>query len=104
MLVVITLYIFILIEALKKVNELKKVQRGLESNNNLRYFRGNNNDHEVSDDIAEQPRKFNFLHCCFSNVDDVQKNSKRKHPSKWKAIKIVLFTTLSFAVTWVKKF
>ena len=38
--VVVCLYLLILGKALKKVNEYKKAQNGVETENHLRYFRG----------------------------------------------------------------
>lgn len=92
------LYILILSKALKKVNEFKRARAGVETDNNLRYFRGSSNELEDTSDTITPLRttqKLNCFNCC--NVE----KSNKKQPSKWKAIKIVIFITGSFVVTWV---
>ena len=101
--VVVCLYLLILGKALKKVNEYKKAQNGVETENHLRYFRGGGaSDQEDNSDTITPLRttqKLNCFKCC--NFEDSNKTDIAQ-PSKWKAIKIVLFTTGSFVLTWVK--
>jgi hypothetical protein len=110
--VVIVLYTFILYEALKKVSELQRATGGVETSNNLRYFRGSTADVRQtieSDTVAplRQPSNATSLRCwcCKSETkEDGNSMTPKRQPSKWKAIKIVLFTTGSFVFTWVSEF
>lgn len=84
MLLVIILYSIILNSAIKKVSELQKASslHGTQSsNNNLRLFRG-----------------------CQNVIDTKDPQGKQTEPSKWKATKVVLFTTGSFFFTWTPWF
>lgn len=112
---VLTLYSIILCKALKKVSELKKATsaRGAQSSNNLRIFRGSNvvmNQIERAHSEApltqqqKPPKHKIFSWCCIQN--EVSSNNaapvpSKREPSKWKAIKVVMFTTGSFFFTWV---
>lgn len=129
--VVIILYSIILRKALLKIGELKSATsvvnatNGIETSggNNLRYFVGSR-----VDMVAEQDQdattavplrhtsKSTSLRCCCwrcSKTDESSETNiaiegavltatpKRQQPSKWKAIKVVMFTTGSFVLTWV---
>lgn len=111
---VLILYSIILYKALKKVSELKKAtsSRGVESSNNLRIFRGNNvvmNQTERAHSEApltqqQSPQRNIFSWCCIKNegsTNNPTSVASKSEPSKWKAIKVVMFTTGSFFFTWV---
>lgn len=102
-LIVVCLYLLILSKALKKVNEYKNAQSGVETENNLRYFRGGGASDQEDNSESITPfrttQKLNCFKCC--SFEESNKSNKTQ-PSKWKAIKIVFFTTGSFVFTWVK--
>lgn len=85
---VIVLYSIILYRALKKIIQLSDTEMGGESKvagQSLRIFRGKGTiSEEPNSEQPETPRQI--------------QNSKA--PSKWKAIKVVVFTTSSFVITW----
>lgn len=91
-LVVVVLYSIILYRAIRKIIELKEADEGTTTESGLRIFRGKGN---------------------VSNIPNAEDNSsvrgsgnKKKSqlpintPSKWKAVKVVMFTTGSFVITW----
>lgn len=98
--VVITLYLIILKHALRKIVHLKNGgEYDINNPHNLRIFRGRP---QIPSPIATEsdtPAK-GFLAKFFKNKPSHPVNS----PSKWKAIKVVLFTTSSFVVTWTPYF
>ncbi|KAG5671916.1 hypothetical protein PVAND_002085 [Polypedilum vanderplanki] len=132
--VVIILYSIILRKALLKIGELKKnatsainATNEIETSNNLRYFVGSRADIAAEQDQdamtavpLQQPSNSTNLRCfcwrCSRTANSSENNNviegtvlttmtpKRQQPSKWKAIKVVMFTTGSFVLTWVPYF
>lgn len=131
LLLIIVLYSIILHRALKRVVQLRKAAKAQNNNGaggavdgagltqgGLRLFRGGSS--QILDDIsrtgnleddAEQPQtkmgKFRSFLCCGKKetVKSVNlRKNKAQQLSKWKAIKVVLFTTGSFFITWVPYF
>ncbi|CAH0551831.1 unnamed protein product [Brassicogethes aeneus] len=95
-LVVIVLYLVILFHALKKIFQLQNLNKQSsnqqeEKINNLRMFRGNAKNKGTR---TPPPKKG------FSRVFKKAPLKSVNTPSKWKAIKVVLFTTGSFIGTW----
>lgn len=127
-LIIIGLYGSILCTALRKIRELKNAtnapERGASTSNNLRYFKGSTNNildqstspAAVDDELAtlqgNQPVSksfYNYFCCCLNRKrksDEFKDDSHQsnRQPSKWKAIKVVMFTTGAFIVTWVPYF
>lgn len=112
-LVVIVLYSIILYHALKKIIQLRRAANQSDApancetgENKLRIFVGRTNTSEASDteDIqtGDTQRKENV----FKKLFFKKKNTPidLKAPSKGKAIKVVLFVTGSFVITWVPYF
>ncbi|XP_037949872.1 glucose-dependent insulinotropic receptor-like [Teleopsis dalmanni] len=129
---IIILYGIILKKALGKISEMKSHQNGAitqsdDSKRQLRYFRGNSNklknstrsaaivntedgtsDKRISyiqeeviiDETTNSKRS--FFNCCRRST--TLKISSVYSPSRWKAIKIVVFTAGCFFVTWVPYF
>ncbi|KAF5305046.1 hypothetical protein FQA39_LY09308 [Lamprigera yunnana] len=90
--IVITLYSIILHRALKKVIELTEAHTNRERlpaiENSLRIFHG-----KGSNFVAPDAKQVTHV------------TSKKMYlPSKWKAIKVVVFTTGSFIITWFPYF
>ncbi|KAF2904743.1 hypothetical protein ILUMI_01431 [Ignelater luminosus] len=90
-LTVIVLYSIILYRAIKKIIQLKEADKGTATESGLRIFRGKGS-------VLNAP-----------NVEDnssIRASGNKKSqsplntPSKWKAIKVVMFTTGSFVITW----
>lgn len=99
------LYLLILSKALKKISEFKRARNGVEiDNNNLRYFRGSANDLEDISDTHTSLRTTEQINCFKCCSFESSNKTHTKQPSKWKAIKIVIFTTGSFVLTWVPFF
>nr|AIK28864.1 putative serotonin receptor [Aedes aegypti] len=113
LIVVIVLYSIILQKALRRVAQLKKA--GLEQQGalagNLRLFRGGGTAAASAPVAAEQPladehrKPTKCFRCCKKRspktIDD---RNTGKHPTKWKAIKVVMLTTGCFVVTWLPYF
>ncbi|XP_055678308.1 5-hydroxytryptamine receptor 1A-alpha-like [Lutzomyia longipalpis] len=116
-LLVVVLYGIILYHALRRVIELKKATQGVQ-HGELRMHVGAStqtlNDETVAPGVATtsdteeplQPRRrfFRFLSRRRTNGRENVRQATGKSPSKWKAIKVVLFTTGSFVFTWVPYF
>lgn len=108
--VVIILYSIILYRALKKVSELKQAtsgQSGTEAANNLRYFRGSAANLSQLPEVEPAAVEPSTGFCCWKSkrtADEVAMKVPKRQPSKWRAIKIVFFTTGSFVITWVPYF
>jgi 7 transmembrane receptor (rhodopsin family) len=113
---VLVLYSFILYQALKKVSELKKATsdpKGTETANKLRYYRGST---ATLSQLQEQESSIPLRQQSNDNSPWLKSKSKsnetalaaspvsNREPSKWKAIKVVLFTTGAFVFTWVPYF
>lgn len=100
---VIILYSIILYHALKKVVQLKtagKEQNTTQTNeNDLRIFRGKTALNKNDDIETEQNNKENFFNRYFK-----KQKPENNEPSKSRAVKIVLFTTGSFIITWIPYF
>ncbi|XP_018563862.1 glucose-dependent insulinotropic receptor-like [Anoplophora glabripennis] len=105
LLVVIFLYSIILYHAIKKIIQLQQQTRNRNNTNiqedissgNIRMFRGGGNTSENE----EQPQvKEKGILRFFKK----KPSSSVKSPNKWKAIKVVLFTTGSFVLTWCPYF
>ncbi|XP_055621596.1 5-hydroxytryptamine receptor 1B-like isoform X2 [Toxorhynchites rutilus septentrionalis] len=110
LIVVIVLYGIILHKALRRVVQLKKAGREQQGAlaGNLRLFRGGataasspNLDSERPLTEGEQKSPECFGWCCKKSSSKPTDTRTGKHPTKWKAIKVVLFTTGCFAVTWL---
>lgn len=116
------LYGIILYHALIKVMQLKKATsniNGTQTTNNLRVFRGGqsmqrgtstatiiddqNQMSETEEPLQPTNRFLRFFSRKPKKNIDVKTNTG-KSPSKWKAIKVVMYTTGSFTITWVPYF
>ncbi|ENN70236.1 hypothetical protein HUJ04_013097 [Dendroctonus ponderosae] len=89
--IVMVLYSIILYHALVNIKQIQcsiytvnTISEQLEALENLRMFKG----------TVEVPMK------PVKRKSEGRKPSQTKAPNKWKAVKIVLFTTLSFLLTW----
>lgn len=113
----VILYSIILYHALKKTAQLKSAAHNVHgtSSGNLRIFRGGihsstpseRSSHEAAPIATQTPMsESEDSGCCFM----CRRNRTQRptppiyNPSKWKAIKIVLFTTGAFSVTWLPYF
>lgn len=95
-LTVVILYSIILFHAIKKIVQLKHSGRaGGATTSNLRMFRGGAVQ-ESPESEATVPQKKSLADRIFRKAP----SPTVKSPSKWKAIKIVLFTSASFVITW----
>lgn len=109
--IVIVLYSIILYHAIKKIVQLQRSDRdrrrhpqggGITTHQNgLRLFRGgtsNNAEQAASDEQSHRkPTGAGLL----SRIFQPRKPSAEvKSPSRWRAIKVVMFTSLSFVITW----
>ncbi|XP_062538231.1 5-hydroxytryptamine receptor 1A-like [Armigeres subalbatus] len=112
LIVVIVLYSIILHKALRRVAQLKKASREQQGAlaGNLRLFRGGAAASATSVvATAEQPlseehhKTTKCFQCCKKRSTIVSRGSG-KHPTKWKAIKVVMLTTGCFVVTWLPYF
>lgn len=97
LIVVIVLYSIILFHALKKIFQIQQINTTTRPNQDegfkdLRMFRGRANQSEEPSD--ELPKKG------ILQIFRKKPSSSVKAPNKWKAIKVVLFTTGSFVITW----
>jgi uncharacterized membrane protein len=96
-LIVVVLYSIILYHAVKKIAHLQDSDNNRNatnsSTNNLRMFRGRG---QVAQTEETNSKKRNI----FARIFMKNPSTSVKTPSKWKAIKVVLFTTGSFLVTW----
>lgn len=124
--IVVILYSIILRTALKKVGELKKatsviatnaIETG-DNNINLRMYRGSSVDLRQTVDREQEStaplrkrsksKSLRCFWCCssssktFTPENIAMTMTPRRQPSRWKAIKIVMFTTGSFVITWVR--
>ncbi|XP_055529190.1 5-hydroxytryptamine receptor 1A-like [Wyeomyia smithii] len=116
LIVVIVLYSIILHKALRRVSQLKKASRDQQGamSGNLRLFRGGNAAASNSNLDSEQPlaeahpKPTKCFRCCrkqpSKTYDGQPAAITSKHPTKWKAIKVVLLTTGCFALTWTPYF
>ncbi|KAL7020009.1 hypothetical protein ACKWTF_011342 [Chironomus riparius] len=124
--IVVILYSIILKKALKKVGELKKATSFIATtaietgDNNLRIFRGSTVDLRQTVDRDQdttaplrkhsKSKSLRCFWCCSSSSKTYAPENiamtmtPRRQPSRWKAIKIVMFTTGSFVITWVPYF
>lgn len=116
LLVIIVLYSIILYHAIKKVMQLKKAQenhQGAQAGT-LRLFRGgrgstmtlDNDNHlsETEEPLAPRNKFLRFFSRKSKPNSDTTPAVPSKAPSRWKAIKVVMFTTGSFVITWVPFF
>ena len=115
-LLVAVLYSIILYRALKTVKELKKATGtwGAEvpTNNSLRIFRSSSsymNQSDINSAVTQQhPQDAHYSYCCWKHNNLTPGNPisvpNRNEPTKWKAIKIVMFTTGCFIFTWMPCF
>lgn len=104
LLTVLVLYSVILYHAIKKIITLQRAARAEAQNkvvtteNGLRIFRGKTN---VSDSETEDTNpSTNPQKGLFRRVFMRQPDSNVKSPSKWRAVKVVMFTSGSFLITW----
>jgi hypothetical protein len=89
-------------KAIQKVNELKKATLEIDTDNQLRYFRGSSADMLRASENENVKRSFTSIFCCWEQKSSSQiEELRRKPPSRWKAVKIVMLTTGCFLVTWV---
>lgn len=89
-------------KALQKVNELKKSTLRMDTESDLRFFRGSNADILRASDSENLTRSFTNIFCCWEKkTTNKIEEIRRRPPSRWKAIKVVMLTTGSFLVTWV---
>ncbi|XP_031340660.1 5-hydroxytryptamine receptor 1A-like [Photinus pyralis] len=89
---VIVLYSIILYRALKKIVQLSETDAETEAKvagQSLRIFRGKGT-------VSEDP--------ILDQTQSAKQSKIPKPPSKWKAIKVVVFTTSSFIITWCPYF
>lgn len=94
---VAVLYSIILYKAIGKVVQLKSANKQAQNNeNDLRIFRGKRAMNE--NEAESQPKETNIFNRYF------KKPKEPGEPSKSKAVKVVLFTTGSFIITWVPYF
>lgn len=104
-LVVCVLYSIILYNAIKRVIHLKNMDENQTdiTQKRLRTFRGKPNVKQtISNGSVKNTRCFfKKLGKKMTVTTDIQYSNDL---SKWKAVKVVLFTTLSFVVTWVPYF
>lgn len=100
---VIILYSIILYHAINKIVILQKAAEAEAENkvdptdSGLRIFRGRGN---VSDSENEEPPGQREEKSLFKKIFTKRPSNNVKSPSKWKAIKVVMFTTGSFLITW----
>ncbi|KAJ8976336.1 hypothetical protein NQ317_000041 [Molorchus minor] len=102
-LIVIFLYSIILYHALIKIIQLQRSENTnttIEdlSSGNIRMFRGHSN---RSESEAENPQENKNI---FKRFFKKKTSTSVNTPNKWKAIKVVLFTTSSFIITWCPYF
>lgn len=106
LLLVIFLYSIILYHAIKKIIQLQQQTRRNDNNTNIeedissgniRMFRGGGNTSENEE--QPQPEQKGIL-----RFFKKKPSSSVKSPNKWKAIKVVLFTSGSFVLTWCPYF
>lgn len=105
LLVVIFLYSIILYHAIKKIIQLQQQTRNTNNTNveedissgNIRMFRGGGNTSENEEQPQAEPKGI-------LRFFKKKPSSSVKSPNKWKAIKVVLFTTGSFVLTWCPYF
>ncbi|KAJ8924228.1 hypothetical protein NQ315_007019 [Exocentrus adspersus] len=98
---VLFLYSIILYHALRKIVQLQRQSRNRNnvdieedpSSGNIRMFRGGSNN-------AENPEEINTRKKGILSLFKKKPSASVKSPNKWKAIKVVLFTTGSFLITW----
>ncbi|XP_055601421.1 glucose-dependent insulinotropic receptor-like [Uranotaenia lowii] len=121
--VVIVLYSIILHKALRRVAQLKKAsreQQGATAAGNLRLFRGAgtaSNPHladSPEQPLAEPKQTTKCFRCCCKKKSPTSPtdtpstrgpgSSSGRHPTKWKAVKVVMLTTGCFVVTWMPYF
>lgn len=95
-LVVIVLYLIILYHAIEKVIQLKRAGIPPTNDTDLRMFRGRSS--------LNLPEANNELHAENFFRKYFKTSLTEKAPKKSKAIKIVVFTTGSFVITWVPYF
>lgn len=117
LIVVIVLYSIILHKALRRVAQLKKASREQQGAlaGNLRLFRGGGGTAAAAaaraPAAAEQPlseenrKPTKCFRCCKKrSPKTIDGRNTGKHPTKWKAIKVVMLTTGCFVVTWLPYF
>ncbi|KAJ8942786.1 hypothetical protein NQ314_009954 [Rhamnusium bicolor] len=99
---VLFLYSIILYHAVKKIIQLQQSENRSNGNidddpssGNIRMFRGGGNKSESDLDELPQQEEKGFL-----RFFKKKPSNSVKAPNKWKAIKVVLFTTGSFVITW----
>lgn len=99
---VIVLYAIILYNAIKKIITLQKSAKAQAENrvettdNGLRMMKGGTKVH-ISDSENEDAKEEKSL---FKKIFTKRPNNKVKSPSKWKAVKVVMFTSGSFLICW----
>ncbi|XP_022914042.2 5-hydroxytryptamine receptor 1D-like [Onthophagus taurus] len=111
LLIVIILYSIILYHAIRKINQLKRAQIADHENKidvndkGLRIFRGRGNQSDTSDVEVDQPSASREEKSLFKKIFPKKPSANPvNNPSKWKAIKVVVFTTGSFVITWCPYF
>lgn len=104
---VLILYSIILYHAIKKIIILQKaakadVENKIEiADNGLRIFKGRGIvSDSVNDELPEGSDKEKKEKSIFKRIFMKKPNNDIKSPSKWKAIKVVMFTSGSFLFTW----
>ncbi|KAJ3649541.1 hypothetical protein Zmor_021279 [Zophobas morio] len=93
------LYSIILYHAIQKIIQLKNSgnQNTESGTKNLRMFRGRGPSVDIpNEENSNETTEKSF----FSKIFKKKPSASVKSPNKWKAIKVVLFTTGSFIVTW----
>ncbi|XP_065078562.1 glucose-dependent insulinotropic receptor-like [Ochlerotatus camptorhynchus] len=112
LIVVIVLYSIILHKAIRRVAQLKKASREQQGAlaGNLRLFRGGAaataTATATEQPLAEEQGKpTKCFRCCKKRSSrTIDSQVSGKHPTKWKAIKVVMLTTGCFVVTWLPYF
>ncbi|KAJ8963271.1 hypothetical protein NQ318_018738, partial [Aromia moschata] len=103
--IVVFLYSIILYHALNKINQLQRPRSGNTeedlSSGRIRMFRGGGTN--IAEQENDEPQEETNV-SVFRRFFKKKPSPSVKAPNKWKAIKVVLFTTGSFVVTWCPYF
>lgn len=102
---VVVLYSVILYHAIKKIIQIERSveeetrHAPQQNQNDLRMFRGRGSSSGLSED-DDRPVALPKEKNVFRKIFGKKPNNKVPKPSKWKAIKVVMFTSGSFVLTW----
>lgn len=98
LLIVIAIYFVLLYHAIKKIIQLRRKDSTLVSHSlNLRMFRGGQ---KCMTAPSPEETKKTWLHKIFRSENETHSD----HLSKWKAVKVVIFTSGSFTIAWMPFF